>query len=384
MNPNRPRSSAQGGQAMVLLVLSLAVVIGGAAIVIDGGNGMNQQRGTQNASDAAALAGSLVLVEKFSGKTKVDSDVVTAMTGAFTANSSTMETSYYTDFNKVVVGTVGRGGAIPSTAFGVQANGLRHFSTVLAGAIGIRNWDARATATALAGALRGLCSADDGCAAMPVTFSIPITSCDGSGRPLRIGKDWPIVGLETARADKNVGQYMSIVPLCKNGPGGVGWLELDCGKTLAEAIAEPCNQAFDIPVWLQSSSGNVNSVESALNDNWEDRMMLVPLFDSTCRDVPSTGLPADCTDPGSGTNLYYHIPRFAEFLLDHAYIQGDNNEECNTAPGTPFIGANGGTSCFKGWFVRYVQVGPVGQFQPCQASDFDCNEESLFGVQLVK
>src|SRR6188472_4191025 len=109
MNAHRPRSSAQGGQAMVLLVLSMAVVIGGAAMVIDGGNGMNQQRGTQNASDSAALAGSLVMVEKFSGKTKVDSVVVNAMTDAFTANSSTMETSYYTDFNKNVVGTVGRG-----------------------------------------------------------------------------------------------------------------------------------------------------------------------------------------------------------------------------------------------------------------------------------
>ena len=57
MRATHPRRSAQRGQAMVLLVLSLAVVIGGAAIVIDGGNGMSQQRGTQNASDAAALAG---------------------------------------------------------------------------------------------------------------------------------------------------------------------------------------------------------------------------------------------------------------------------------------------------------------------------------------
>ena len=29
----------------------------------------------------------------------------------------------------------------------------------------------------------------------------------------------------------------------------------------------------------------------------------MPMFDATCRDIPSTGLPADCTDPGNGNNL---------------------------------------------------------------------------------
>jgi Flp pilus assembly protein TadG len=383
MNPGHRRHH-QRGQAMVLLVLSMAVVLGGAAIVIDGGNGMSQQRGTQNASDAAALAGVLVMAQKMGGQTKVDSDVVSAMTSAFTQNATTMQTSYYTDFNKAVVGTVGRGGSIPSNAWGIQANGRRTFNTLLAGAVGVRSWTANATATALAGALRGLCAAADGCGAVPVTYSIPITTCDGSGRPLRVGVDWPIVGLDTAKADQGVGDYESIVPLCKNGPGGVGWLEMGCGGQLADQIETPCNQGFDIPVWLQSSTGNVNGIDDEMNDTWAGKIMLVPMFDSTCRDVPSTGLPADCTDPGSGTNLWYHIPRFAEFLLDHAYISGNNNHECNSEPGQPFIGANGGQSCLKGWFVRYVMQGPVGVYQPCDGTDPNCSEESLFGVQLVK
>ena len=83
---------------------------------------------------------------------------------------------------------------------------------------------------------------------------------------------------------------------------------------------------------------------------------------ATCR-LPAC--PPTAPTPATATNLWYHIPRFAEFLLDHAYIQGNNNVECNSEPGTPFIGANGGTSCFKGWFVRYVMVGPVSQFHPC-------------------
>jgi Flp pilus assembly protein TadG len=383
MRATLPRRSAQRGQAMVLLVLSLAVVLAGAAIVIDGGNGMSQQRGTQNASDAAALAGALVMVEKMGGQTKSDIDVVNAMTGAYSSNATAMQTSYYVDFDKLVVGTVGRGGSIPSNAWGIQANGRRTFNTMLAGVVGIKTWDASASAVALAGALRGLCAAADGCGAMPVTFSIPITSCDGTGRPLRIGVDWPIVGLDTALADKNKGDYESIVPLCKNGPGGVGWLEMGCGGNLEDQIEQPCNEGFDIPVWLQSSTGNVNAVDNEIN-KWAGTTILVPMFDATCRDVPSTGLPADCTDPGNGTSLWYHIPRFAEFLLDHAYIQGNNNEICNTAPGTPFIGANGGSSCLKGWFVQYVMQGPVGRYVPCDGTDPNCSAEPILGVQLVR
>src|SRR4029079_2923527 len=112
---------------------------GGAAIVIDGGNGMSQQRGTQNASDAAALAGVLVMAQKMGGQTKTDSDVLNAMTSAFTQNATTMQTSFYTDFDKNVVGTVGRGGSIPVNAWGVQANGRRQFNTLLAGAVGIHS-----------------------------------------------------------------------------------------------------------------------------------------------------------------------------------------------------------------------------------------------------
>jgi hypothetical protein len=343
---------------------------------------MTQQRATQNATDSAALAGALVIVEKLGGQTRTDADVVAAMTDAFTDNATSMEPSSYVDFDKVVVGSVGRGGSIPTTARGIKSSGAREFDTLLAGVAGFNAFTARADATALAGAMRGVCSAVAGCGVMPVTFSIPITSCDGTSRPLRIGIDWPLVGLQAALAD-TTGQYESIVPLCKNGPGGVGWLEMDCGGNLKDQIEQPCNGPFDIPTWIQSSSGNVNAVESAINA-YAGEMLLVPMFDATCRDVPTTGLPADCTDPGGGSNLWYHIPRFTEFLLDHAYIQGNNNVVCNSLPGTPFIGGNGGTSCVKGWFVRYVMQGPVGLIEPCDGTDPQCTPEAILSVQLVR
>lgn len=370
------------GQALAILALSVAVVLAATAVVIDGGNAMAQQRGTQNAADAAALAGALVIAERMGGATRDDSDVEGAMKVAFENNGSDMLPSYYVSFAGNVVGTVGSQGSIPNDADGVEAGAERVFDTFLANIAGQPTWTASAEAMALAGSLRGLCSAADGCGVMPVTFSIPITTCDGTNRPMRIGVDWPLVSLDTALADSS-GQYMSIVPLCKNGPGGVGWLDMGCGGNLADEITTPCNGPFDIPSWIQTSSGNVNSVEDEL-DNYEGTVITVPMFDATCRDVPSSGLPADCTDPGNGNNLWYHIPRFAKFLLSEVNVQGSDSGPCNSAPGQPASGGNGSTSCFKGWFVRYIMHGRVGEFEGCDVSDVQCMEEPILGVQLVR
>jgi Flp pilus assembly protein TadG len=372
----------EGGQALVFIALSMTVVLAATAMVIDGGNAMSQQRGTQNATDAAALAGAVVIAEKMGGSTRVDSDVRSAMLNAFSGNSATMGTSYYVDFGNNIVGTVGRGGSIPTDAAGIQAAGNRTFDTYLAGAVGLPSMTSGAGATALAGSLRSVCAASDGCGVMPVTFSIPITACDGTNRPLRVGVDWALVSLDTALADSS-GQYESIVPLCKNGPGGVGWLDMGCGGTLAGQITTMCNGPFDIPTWIQTSTGNSDNIESEVN-SYAGELLMVPMFDATCRDVPSTGLPADCTDPGNGNNLYYHVPRFTQFLLDRAYISGGNHTECNSAPGGPPVGGNGGTSCFKGWFVRYIMQGRVGGWDDCEAATVAECLEPILGVQLVR
>jgi Flp pilus assembly protein TadG len=381
---SRSSGSREGGQALVFLALSMTVVLAATAMVIDGGNAMAQQRQTQNATDAAALAGALTIAENMGSDPKVDSDVRSAMLNSFSNNQATMGTSYYVDYDFNIVGTVGRGGSIPDDAAGVQVVGNRTFDTFMAGAIGMPQMTSGAGATALAGALRSICSAADGCGVVPVTFSIPITTCDGSSRPLRIGVDWPLVSLDVARADMGVGRYESTVPLCKNGPGGVGWLDMGCGGNIADEISHACNGPFDIPTWLHTADGNINAVESAMNSLYQGEVMLLPMFDATCREVPSTGLPADCTDPGSGDNLYYHIPRFADFLLDQAYLQGNDHPECNEAPGVPHVGGNGGTSCFKGWFVRYIMQGRVGGWEDCEEATIAECLEPLLGVQLVR
>jgi len=160
------------------------------------------------------------------------------------------------------------------------------------------------------------------------------------------------------------------------GPGGVGWLDFGCGRNLTDRIENPCNDAFDIPTWIHTDTGNNNSPEDAIN-KYAGQVVLVPLFDGTCRSVPNSGLLADCATPGAGNNLYYHIPWFVAVLVDHAYVQGNNNPECNSAPGGPPIVGNGSNGCIKGWFVEYVYKGPVGKPSPNDPG-------SVLGVQLVK
>ncbi len=52
-----------------------------------------------------------------------------------------------------------------------------------------------------------------------MTFSVNISDCAGNGNIVIGTGPWPLVDLATAQADKGVGNYEAIVPLCKVGPG---------------------------------------------------------------------------------------------------------------------------------------------------------------------
>jgi len=375
----RTSKSREPGQALVIMVLAVAVVMAATAVVLDGGNAMVQQRATQNASDAAALAGAVVIGQGFSGSTRTDGQVLSAVQTAFNNNSTTFGSANYVDFNLNQLAAVGNG-SIPSSAAGVVANGVHSFDTLLARMIGQPSWTAGASATAIAGKWIGTCSIDGLTICIPVTFSIPIITCDGTSRPLKIGGEYTSIGDPSQATAANE----SIVPLCNTGPGGVGWLTMPgCSQNLNQSIYPPCATGFTIPTWLKTNPGDPNNVENTINTHYAGQIVLVPMFDATCRDIPSTGQPADCTDPGNGNNLYYHVPQVAPFLLDRAYIQGNNHPECNSAPGHPLVGGNGKTGCFKGWFVNEMLQGEVGQFVPCDPNDIHCVPPPI-GTQLVR
>ncbi|CAN5759629.1 hypothetical protein BH24CHL6_BH24CHL6_12730 [soil metagenome] len=383
-NP-RSRARREGGQAIVVLAISLSAVLAMSALLIDGGNAMAQQRGTQNAADAASYAGASEILQGIAGASRTDGDVLNAIRGALSVNGNTnLLEAQYVDYSGNVVGTVGQGGAIPGSAAGVRVEGERDFPTYLAGVVNLNTMEVGAQATALAGQISGICAAVDGCAMAPVTFSIPIITCDGTNRPLRIGQEWPLTTLENAQAGDT--STMSLVPLCVTGPGGVGWLDMGdvgCpGNNMAQWITTPCNESFDVPIWLKTQPGNMNNLENAMNTH-QGKVILIPMFGDTCREVPSSGLPQDCTNPGQGNNIWYHIPQFAAFYLYEAYITGNDSPACNSAPGQPLGGGNGATSCMKGWFINYITVGPVGP--TCTDNSPECTiANSRLGIQLVR
>ena len=116
-----------------------------------------------------------------------------------------------------------------------------------------------------------------------------------------------------------------VVPLCKNGPGNVGWLDWTptAGGTseLIDNITPPLsNPAIDLPSWQYiTSTGNVNSkgVEDAINDNWKGKIVQIPQFDLRAirrRAAHSHGCPAGNVG-GHGSNQWYHLPQFAAFQL---------------------------------------------------------------------
>lgn len=381
MHDPRHRSRTRG-QVLAIMAVGITAMLLMAALIIDGGNAWAQQRGNQNASDSAALAGASVLLRNMASEGgQTNADVLDAVEAAFDANDTAFGSARYVDFGRNDLGPVpDDGNAIPLGAgapVGVAVTGTRTFDTYLAQLAGVETMGTNAAATAIAGTADGVCEAAQGCGVLPVTFSVNVTDCAGNGN-VQIGEDlWPIVDLVTARADMGVGAYEAIFPLCKVGPGGVGWLDFGCpGNTLGEQITTPCNRAFDIPTWIHTSPGNPNSVEAEMNTH-AGKVVLIPLFDATCREIPASGLTQDCTDPGNGDNLYYHIPKFVAMLLDRAYIQGNNEPACNSAPGIP-VGGNGGTSCMKGWFVEYVTQGPVGEFDPSE------DNGAVLSIQLIK
>ena len=66
----KPRHGNDGSRGQVIAIVALAMValLAGTGFVVDGGIAMSEQRATQNAADAAARAGALVLANKMTDR----------------------------------------------------------------------------------------------------------------------------------------------------------------------------------------------------------------------------------------------------------------------------------------------------------------------------
>lgn len=410
------------GQAIVVFTLALVAAVAMVGLVIDGGNAYAQQRGTQNAADAAAETGATAIgrsllaaaVGTSTSSTQLDADVLAAMNASaqdnrirpFTTGTAGNSRAYYTDIEgNLLTGTgdtttdpasavqVGSGSVPPCNneatciggrAVGVMAVGERQFNTYVAGAVGLATLNATTQATAVTGyAPPSDCTAAEGCALLPVTFATHPATCDGRGKAVFDLAKWDFLRPGYPSPDRSAANEL-ILSLCKDGAGAWGWLDFGCGNT-ASQIENPCNVSISFPTWLQAQPGNPNNVEDELNayagdvvGTYEpappkpDQVVQIPFFDAICnaRNQPADNTPIDTSggfpgicegdSPGGGNNTWFHVTYFLGFILDHAYVQGNDFPACNQVPGQPPSGGNGSNGCFKGWAsVVTPPPGPV-------------------------
>lgn len=394
----RPRAARDPrGQVLVIVAGGLIVMIALTGVVVDGGFAWGQQRDNQNAADAAAEAGAVVLAETLTGVTRTDGDVLNAVNASVAANGVDKVGAWYTNrAGDLVDGTcavvtstadaaeVGGGFIPPCTnaqGLGVQADTSKTFDTFLVRVIGFNTLTATADATAVSGYLQEVCASDGDCLVLPVTVPLNGVTCNGNGdvQPSNPVAEWPYYNVTVT------------IPLCKNNPGNVGWLDWTptAGGTseLIDVIGPPTiHPKVGIPSWQYiTATGNTNNsaLEDALNYYAANQIpVLIPMFDSTCNtepDPPSPGLSDVERCPtanvgGSGSNQWYHVARFVSFLMDSpkgAFIAGSNSE-CNTG--------NGATACIRGQFVRFVTTGSVGPGPGTGQLD----PNSAVGIQLIK
>jgi len=400
-------ASAPRGQILVIVAAGMVVLVALVGLVIDAGFAWGRQRDTQNAADAASLAGATVMAERLAGAipTRTDTDVDTAVNLAFTNNEVTRDAAFYTDITGQLVTPGGAvttseaaaaevgDGSIPSTAAGVVARGTETFDTFLMRIMGFETSTVFAPATAVAGYLNEVCAASSGCDVIPITVPVTILQCNNTGNDP--------VAFEPPTFWQVTNEPISI-PLCGNDPGNIGWIdwypgEQACGPSegLPEVECEiltPNNPPISLPSWnqiAQTGNPNANYIEAALN-TLSGQIVRIPQFDGTCNEEPSGTLLSGCPTGsvgGSGTNQWYHLPQFASFQFcgpaipecvaagttQAAYING-TNPVCATLD----YATSGTTSCLVGRFVKFITEGTVG---PGTGSG---SSTDAIGVQLIK
>lgn len=369
---NRHRSSRRPrGQVIPITALAMIALIGGVALILEGGNAYAHQREAQNGSDAVANAGATVLAQFLGGTAKTDADVAASMNNVSNANFLNDYDGYYTDVtgkwltpggavagSQAAAARVGDG-TVPPGAQGVQALGTQTFATTFGRVIGFPQFTASADAISVAGALAGG-------GISPLVFPVNIVDCETNG-DLGTGEtNWQVSNPPTTPGGNPVGQEY-IVPLCKTGQGSFMVLDLNPAMTCEEEAANPpATQFASFPVVVQSDNGNncSNLMADEFN-SWTGKVILIPICDG------------DCTTTG-GSNATYHIIRVAAFFVDYFSAQNNGINAACVGNGTTLvpIAGNGSSSCIVGWFVRYITSGPVTG-GPVQGA-------GAIGVQLVK
>lgn len=382
----RPRAGSEAGQIIVIAALSMLAIIGGVALVLEGGNAYANQRIAQNAADAVAHAGATVLAQRLGGTAKDDGDVADAMTELADANGLATHTGYYVNVTGqyiaatglpaispgewVEVGSLGEGMPPPPKAQGVRASAGRDFGATFGRAIGFDEFTATAEATAVMGRLTGGTF-------LPLVLPVSPSECTNSGnlQPFDDPNKASMWFMSNPGSSHPSGTEYT-VPLCKTkdvggGGGSFMFLDLDPDLSCGEEVLNPPSIQFDtFPVDIATDTGGdcQKKVEDALaTADLYGKVVLIPICDNDCI-------------TGSGSNAVYHVVRIAAFYLDSmSFSSGPCSAATSSRYGTtlvPFVSGNGSSGCISGWFVRYITSGPVGSL--------DVYNGEAIGVQLIR
>jgi Putative Flp pilus-assembly TadE/G-like len=385
--PTTTPRPGQRGQVIVIVALAMTAMLAMVALVIDGGNAYAQQRRTQNGIDASAESGTTQLARwilgVFPNDAAADAAVRLAVDQTATANDiAAVESADYTLKDGTVLGPVGTG-VIPANTQGVRVGGSRAFSTYVGGVIGLSNFKASAEATAITGFAE-----DSGFGGLiPLTFPILLTECQSGGGPSKLffpddgivdPPDNPAFGTSWPFGPNN----LIAIPLCANGPGNVGWIDWDGGGGGVAQLdrwirGTELNPPISTPHWYEVTETGGKTALDAPMDTLEGTDITIPIFHAeadnpatpqneeligTCDAVPanprnvlSNCAPADIGANGQG---WYFLETFATFHLEHSYIQGMHQNECNdpalVSPASPPGTGNPVNNCLIGYFKDKV------------------------------
>lgn len=265
----------ESGQAAVLSVVWLLVLLGFAGFVIDVGSWYRAQRNLQSRADASALAGAQDLPQSVA-----------------TAGSEAQQFATKNGFTLPAGNITFSGTTVPDDSISVKVDSTA--PTFFSRIFGINSVAVRATAMAksdLMGSARYVA---------PITVSINHPLLTG----VSAGVNCPCFNQPTT------------LPLDKRGaPGAFGLLDLDNGtgngsSTLADWIANGFDGLLDLGDYLSNTGAKFDSanVQGAL-DARIGTVLLFPVYD---------------TLTGVGTNAKYHIVAWVGFKLTGYNLSGNN------------------------------------------------------------
>lgn len=343
---SRDLKPSQRGQALPLFAIALTAIVIGVAVVVDGGFAFAQRRVAQNAADFAAMAATRIVGQKLTGTppgSGTAQNVRNAIDSVLAANDAQFVSATYVDEDGVAVGDVATASSIPDTAFGVVVNARTAWKPFLLGVIGVFDWEAGSSATAITPG-KSL-----GGGVLPI--GIQHSTYDGL-------TECPLNNLNPCINQNLTSGHLNI-------PGGFGWLKFGLQGSgnkcdwpvslgmLADGGCATSKPFLDSQIGPPANShgcctevglpGSEDKIGSLTGNEWGD------LSYYTDNRIP-VWVPIWSTAAGTGSNAYYDIVGFGAIVLtgddEHArWLEGASVDvDCGiyTVSGHDYCSAPGG------------------------------------------